>query len=396
MQGSPVTQTQRAFALDIDAARVGRRYAAAGVPCSDSPLHDLALALAASPVWVGAGPALIVVREDGPGMLGFLGSFAPELESSIQAMEWQIDFSLDRLHYASYEQVEADCEILAARLRETLSLDEMANSRFVAIPRGGRSVLGILSYMLDIRGDRPGSGPGQTVIAVDDCAISGLRCGEFLAQESAEQVVFAHLYSHPDLRTAIERREPRVRACLAARDLVDHAPEDLGAEYVTWKSDWESRSDQRAYWAGHPEHICFPWNEPDITVWNRAADRTEPGWRVVPPASCVKNRHLPNPQVVVQIQLAGAGPIRPLHSTLFGELCGVLVVANVESGECIRLEGSAADMWRAVVRHGELDEATRLLCAEYSVEEAELRPDLDELIASLVEKGMLGTESGGA
>ncbi len=395
MQGSPVTQTQRAFALEIDAARVGQRYEAAGVPCSDSPLHDLALALAASPVWLEAGPALLLVREDGPGTLGILGSFTAEMASSIQAMEWQIDFSLNRLRYVSYQQVEADCKILAAQLTETLGREELEDSRFVAIPRGGRNVLGILSYILDIRGDNRTSDSGRTVIAIDDCAISGLRCAEFLAEETAERVVFAHLYSHPDLRAAVERREPRVQACLGARDLADYAPEDLGAEYDMWKSDWESRSDQRAYWAGHPEHICFPWNEPDITVLNRAANRTEAGWRVVPPDSCVKNRHRPNPQIVVQIQSAGSGEIQPSPSTLFGELAGKVLVANVDSGECIQLEGTAADMWRAVLQHEDLDQATRSLCDLYAVGENELRPDLEELIASLTDKGMLGPDHGG-
>ncbi|MEE9208712.1 MAG: PqqD family protein [Gemmatimonadota bacterium] len=394
MQGSPVTQTQRAFTLDIDAAKVGQRYAAAGVPCSDSPLHDLALALAASPVWLGAGPALLVVREDGPGTIGILGSFTAQMASSIQAMEWQIDFSLNRLRYVSYQRVEADCEILAAQLTDTLGHEELANSRFVAIPRGGMNVLGILSYILDTRGDSQSSGSSKTVIAVDDCAISGLRCAEFLAEDTAERVVFAHLYSHPDLRAAVESREPRVQACLGARDLVDHAPEDLGGEYESWRTNWESKTDPRAYWAGHPEHVCFPWNEPDITVLNRAANRTEPGWRVVPPAACVKNRHRPNPQVVVQTQPAAHGKIQPPPAALFGELSGKVLVANLDSGECIELEGSAADMWRAVLRHEDLDQATRSLCDLYSVGESELRPDLEELIASLTEKGMLGPDRG--
>ncbi|MEN8144864.1 MAG: PqqD family peptide modification chaperone [Gemmatimonadota bacterium] len=394
MHGSPVTQTQRAFALDIDAARVGRRYAAAGVPCSDTPLHDLASALAASPVWKDAGPVLLVVREDGPGRLGILGDFPPQLASSIQTMEWQIDFSLDRLRYVSYQQVEADCAILAAQLTERLGREELADCRFVAIPRGGWNVLGILSYMLDIQDHRQDPDSEQTVIAVDDCALSGLRCAEFLEQDTAERVVFAHLYSHPELRAAVENREPRVLACLGARDLVDHAPDDLGGKYEGWKSEWEARSDRRAYWAGHAEHICFPWNEPDVSVWNPASRSTEAGWRVVPPSACVKNRIRPNPNVSVQVQPPAAGELRPLPSTLFGELSGKVLVANVDSGECLELKGTAADMWNAILRHENVDQAVQSLCDLYAVRDSELRPDLNELIASLTSKGVLGPGQG--
>jgi hypothetical protein len=116
------------------------------------------------------------------------------------------------------------------------------------------------------------------VIVVDDCALSGARFHHFLRTVRANRIVFAPLYSPPELRAAILQREPRVVCCLSARNLAGHRLTAQPRETDTW------------YWSGHVEPLCFPWNEPDRTFWNPAAKRWELAWRIVPPELCPKNR----------------------------------------------------------------------------------------------------------
>ena len=229
---------------------------------------------------------------------------------------------------------------------------------------------------------------------MDDCAFSGVRFGEFLARCESRSVVFAHLYSHPDLRTTIEAREPRVEACVGARDLRDHAPEREGAGYLAWRAEWLARLDgEPGYWIGKPDHLCFPWNEPDFSIWNPVTERLEHGWRVVPPELCLKNRTNTRP-IPVQVQPQGPGPLRPSEHVLFGEFEGEIVVGNTETEASFTLAGVTADMWRTIVSHGNLDAAVTSLAGKYDVDVDTLRADLLEFSEQLLALDLL--EDGGA
>ena len=118
---------------------------------------------------------------------------------------WRVGYkSVQRV---SYHQAEAGAKSLAAELSAAFSRSELARFGYVAIPRSGHFVLGMLAYVLDL-GPRqllrqPADAP---VVLVDDCALTGLRFQQMLQSLPHERVIFAHLYSHPALRQAIASR----------------------------------------------------------------------------------------------------------------------------------------------------------------------------------------------
>ena len=125
--------------------------------------------------------------------------------------------------YVDYAEAERACERLAASLSGEFGTDDLRRFAYQAIPRGGLIVLGILSYVLDLPATcfNSDADPGRPLVIVDDCALSGARFGRELKSAGSRAVVFAHLYSHPELRSAILRAEPGVEFCVAARNLED-------------------------------------------------------------------------------------------------------------------------------------------------------------------------------
>ena len=222
---------------------------------------------------------------------------------------------------------------------------------------------------------------------VDDCAQSGLRFGAFLASRPEPQVVFAHLFSHPDLRAAIETREPRVVACVAARDLRDYPPAILTDGSAEAYRRWVARLGPRRYWVGDCERLCFPWNEPEHLLRNLAATDLETAWKLVPPPWCFKaDAAAARPEI--QVQPAGRGPLRPSPAVLFGRWNGDTVVARIDSGEVLRLPGSAGAMWWALVKTGDLAAAHRELIGRYRIDAETLRTDLSAFAADLLGRGL--------
>jgi hypothetical protein len=360
-------------------------------------LIALGNALASSPAWRRMGDAILVVRTDPPEGIAMIGSFSDDTAHLVECLPGQLQSQLPRLRYVSYRQAETDCEALAARLVELFGWQEVQQMFYTAIPRGGLCVLGMLAYVIGLKRDQM-LGPGdddRPIVVVDDCALSGFRFGEFLRESPGRDIVFAHLYSHPDLRAAILEREPRVVAVTAARDLTDYAPEMLGAEYPSWKARWDERSTGREYWTGWSEHLGFPWSEPDLALWNPVLQGEDVAWRVIPPEACLKNRFDQNalraedPGRRLQIQPPAAGPIRVARRTFYGELGGEVVAANLDSRGVVRLSGVAGDIWRAVLAHGEVTPALGELERVYEVEPERLRTDAARLLDQLRERGLL-------
>ena len=237
-------------------------------------LRALGRALAASPRFKEMSQAVLVVRTEEPMRLALLGRFSSAEIVRAEALPSILDKGLRRLRYVSYGDAEDAARSLAGQLMDGLGAETLARCRFVGLPRGGLIVMGMLAYLLDLRaeqiGDSGRSVNGMTdntapLVVVDDCALSGLRFAETLEQTVAPSVVFAHLFSHPSLRESIWEHEPRVSGCYAGQDLRDLADELLDEDRAVWEERWHRRSDGRAYWFGLPEHVCFPWNEPDIT-----------------------------------------------------------------------------------------------------------------------------------
>ena len=337
--------------------------------------------------------ATLVVRPTPRPVLGVVGHFDAAAEARLARLGPQLGDALAHLRYVSYSQAEEDCELLATRLVERFGRDELRRFCFVAIPRGGLIVLGMLSYVLGLEHSQLESPhpPDVPLVVVDDCALSGYRFGGFLSRCKSPRVVFAHLYSHPDLRGAIETREPRVMGCVAAQDLHDRAPALHGEGYAAWRElSLERFGDDAGYWGGLPDHLCFPWNEADVTFWNPITERFERGWCIVPPELCIKNRPaLGMEPIPVQVQPEGPGPLRPSTHVLFGEYRGNIVVGNLETKASFSLTGVAADMWRAVVEHGNFGAAVVALSREYEVDEGTLRADLRDFVEDLLARDLL-------
>ncbi|MGI8876337.1 MAG: PqqD family protein [Egibacteraceae bacterium] len=339
--------------------------------------------------WSALGRAVLVVRTEPEPLLAVLGFLRADAPASLRTLAWQVEHVLPTLRYVDYHQAERDCERLADELTEVHGADALRAARWVALPRGGQIVLGMLAYALDLDLARPATGgdqPALTVV-VDDCALSGARFGRFLATLDAGRVVFATLYSHPGLRTAITAVEPRVVGCGSAHDLVDHAPARLGGDYPAWSARWRDRGDD--YWTGQPEHVCFAWNEPDTAVWDPEKQRTVRGWRLLPPAACLKNRHTGAVPGEVQVQHDGPGPIRSAPATVWGHLDGKVLVAGTSTGRVVALDGVAADMWQAVTAAGTVDAAVSRLVARYDTDEPTLRADLTAFLRGLAGEGLL-------
>lgn len=363
---------------------------------SDARLQALADALAASPVWAEMPRATLIVRTLPQPLLGVVGYFDSAGMERLEILRRQLEHGLPRLRYVDYGRAQEDCERLAARLLERFGRNELRNYRFVAIPRGGYIVLGMLAYLLDLQASQlePPHPPDAPLVVVDDCALSGVRFHQFLERTESSEVLFAHLYSPRRLRDAIERRESHRVTCVSANDLHDYAPEDMGEGYFDWRERWRKRMGHRGYWVGQLDRICFAWNEPDSSFWNPVSEKDEAGWRFVPPEFCLKNRSaLDAGSIPVQVQPRGKEPLKPSTRVLFGEFEGNVALGNLETEESYLLDGVGADMWRAIVTHGNLEEVANELAKSYQVENSTLAVDLHRFVQDLLSQGLLENDA---
>ena len=292
------------------------------------------------------------------------------------------------VRHVTYRQAEAATKQLAAQLARAFGSVELSRFQYAAIPRGGLIVLGMLSYILDLKPEVLLSPPADApLVVVDDCAYSGARLAQFLDSVDSNEVVFAHLYSHPDLRAAILREEPRVVACLAAHDLRDLAPERYpnAEDYQAWRARWQQRARRPVYWMGLPEMVIFPWSEPDRPVWNPVTERVEDGWWFTAPDRCLKNwaRLGVPPNAEVQPTL------RSPDEVAFQFHDDKVILCDMRTEQVYGLEGVAANMWRALAGYGDLDVAVAYLAPQYEVDEVRLRQDLRAFAHELLAKGLL-------
>ncbi|MGB9880883.1 MAG: hypothetical protein ACPLRM_08985, partial [Anaerolineae bacterium] len=81
----------------------------------------------------------------------------------------------------TYRQAEAATKQLAAQLVGAFGAAELSRFAYAAIPRGGLIVLGMLSYVLDLKPDALMSlATDVPLVVVDDAAYSGARFAQFL------------------------------------------------------------------------------------------------------------------------------------------------------------------------------------------------------------------------
>jgi hypothetical protein len=270
-----------------------------------------------------------------------------------------------------------------------LGSHELSRASFAAIPRGGSVILRQIASYLILRPEQlSASGDlDRLLVVIDDCAISGLRFKQFLDACPSQRIVFAHLFSHPALRAAIEAREPRVLTCVSAEDLRE-VPQTVTPEHEQRRRERIERGE--VYWIGSTEALCFPWNEPDRSFWNPVTGRQERAWKIVPPEFCSKNHPAPGiTPIPIQIQPEGRGPLRPSPQAIFGELDGALVLCDMETRQCFGLEGVAADLWRALLVHGHPEAVASALQAEYDVPGEVFREDTRNFFEDLEARGLI-------
>ena len=356
------------------------------------PLLLLARALASSHVWSDGPPVTLVARPEPTPVLAAIGRFGPTDEARLAALHHHLRTVLQRTIYLDHRRVEAACEALAERLKSRYAREELARMRFVGIPRGGSIVLGMLSYALGLSRHQLEAAPtpDEPLVIVDDCVLSGLRLSQFLEARPEQNIVVATLYSHPDLRAALLERSPQVRDVVSAFDLTDHAPATLGSEYDAWHARWQARVDPRTLWIGQPDHVGFPWGEPETSSWNPVTDREEIGWHVIPPELCLKHRHAAHASAfATQLQRTAEGAYRPTERIVVGEIEGAVVIGDLGADTTYSLEGVAADMWRAVLASRDAHEAVTMLSNTYEVDTDTLRADMDTFVDELVAAGIL-------
>lgn len=352
-----------------------------------NPLHVLARGIASSPLWSTMPEAALIIRQSPP-IIAVLGKFDRAENARLEALMGQITYALRTLRYVSYPGVIEDCRILSSRLEERFGKKELKQYSFAAVPRGGLIVLGILSYLLDLKPRQlePPHASDTPLVVVDDCAISGLRFGDFRKTRNENEIIFAPLYSHPDLRTAIEATEPRVIGCVSAHDLSDFS-HDFNCHTHPYEEVWQTRfGGSRRYWIGLPEYICFPWNEPDRPFWNPVNEKVECGWSILPQEYCLKNR---SPRIPVYIQPDQGGPLRPTDQVIFAVIGNSVCIGDLMSKECYSMDGAAAEIWKAIIKYGDRNRIIPTLLRKFDCEEEDLYKDVDDFIATSIAKGIL-------
>lgn len=285
------------------------------------------------------------------------------------------------LRYVDYSQAERDCEVLAARLLEAYSRRELRDFAVRGIPRGGLIVLGMLSYLLDLDAEQlsPNAAPDRPLLLVDDCALSGSRLHAALAASDRRRLVFAHLYSHPELRAAIVEQEERVERCLAAADLTDHSRAVYGDDRQRWLDEGRQHLGAGRYWVGLPDLVCFTWSEPDRPIWNPASGELEKGWRLLPPHRCLKARAALGPPPV---PVAAPG-WRVADGVVTAEQDERVWLYCLETDRVFSLDGVGADMWRALAAWGDVEAGARFLAGRYDAPVEKLARDLRAFAESL-------------
>ncbi len=334
-----------------------------------------------------------VVRPEPHPALAAVGFFDESTEKRLKQMSGHLQSAIDRLRYVRYANAEEACGRLGQKLQQEVGSELLQEAHATGVPRGGLIVLGMLSYVLNLRHEQLEGTPPEdaSLLLVDDIALTGNRLHRFLQVHPSRNVVVATLFSHPELREAVVTEESRVTAFVSAYDLNDHVRERK--DHETWKLKWRERQTGKRYWSGQPEHVCFPWSEPDIAVWNPETEAIQEGLRIIPPDYCLRNARLAaaseHDASRVQRQPEANGPIKPPAEVFFGRIQESIIVANPEAGVCIELQDTGAAIWQSVVSHGTEEAVVEDLLATYDIEREALSEHVTRFFDELIDNHLL-------
>jgi hypothetical protein len=385
----------KVYSVPIDPKALAHYGRELNLQDSATALSTLASAIARCPTWAEMPETVLIVRPTPQPVLAVLSCFDKAAEVRVGTQLSQLNQDISRLHYVSYHQAELDCQRLAAQLIDEFGRQELQKFHFTAIPRGGLFVLGLLAYTLGLTSEQlqPPTSTNVPWVVVDDCVFTGSRLHNFLQCNSHQKIIFAHLYSHPELRAKLQASEPRVLACLNARNVYDYAPGDLGNDYFTWQENHLTRLSGFRYWVGATDFVCFAWNEPDRFFWNSIAEKMEGCWLLLPETLCLKNRFKDTakpPQV--QVQEEGKGTLKPKMQIIFGKYQEQVVIGNWMTQESFGLTGVAADIWLAIVKYGNFEDIISEILQNYDIDASNLRANVSAFIQELIKRELI-TES---
>jgi hypothetical protein len=352
----------------------------------DDPLIIIARGIASSPLWSLMPGTELRVRLSPPEIL-VSGNFDPAAISRLKVLALQTKHALSTLKYVRYTDLEDDCRFLASALEERVGRDYLRKCCFTCMPRGGLVILGILSYVLGLERWQLETPLSRDVplVVIDDCALSGKRFFEFLRKNPGDTIIFAPLYSTPGLRSAIEAREEKVSICISARDIgscVHPSEEGRRAFEEIFTSD-PSTSD---YWKGFTEYLCFAWNEPDCVFFNAVTHKTEGKWTVFPQEVCLKNGPVRIPVTIlrdVRREFQVSGDIVTIDDDT-----GV-TIENLLTNNRYRTQGTAAEMWKALLECGTQEALLEHFYTEYDIDRPTLRKDIHDFVQDLHSQGIL-------
>lgn len=362
----------------------------------------------ANPLWYEMEGVSLVGRASPEPMLAVFGHFCSSDIARWKDLALLIKEGVQYHRHIDYAEVEAAAKRLADDLVSRYGRGPLSSFQFTAIPRGGVIVLGILSYLLDLRPDQIVVSPNfqshcDTLVVVDDCSLSGFRFQGFLNQLYADRVIFCSLCAVPELCRLIVLREPKVDACFTAIDLLDLGVSRFGDLYPQWCSEQRMLMGDSGYWVGIPQPISFSWSEPQTLYWNSERMKFEAGWNLVPPHLCLKRRVQAKKldgrvngrggQGAIAFNDNSQGQLQASGRVLWVRAGSAVSIARIpESSQavhCFRLDGAAADMWESLMLHGSVDKVFEALAGHYDVDAQVLRHDLSRFVDDLIGNGIL-------
>lgn len=276
-----------------------------------------------------------------------------------------------RLRCLTDSGVERTVGALATKMRDDLSIEELARLHVVPIARGGLFVAGQLSYLLGWTREQFEDDGISPICVVDDCSLTGKRFRQTLKKNRGREVWFCHLASAEPLRDAILKEESSVKGCISAVNL------------ELWdQNDLAGFSDIGRYLNRSVEHIAFPWTEPGFPV--NLNGKIVDGWRLLPPHQVLGNwamLKLPAhaDAIIPNIQLANGVVWRVLFDG------GVRLYKAGDDG-MVDLKNLAADVWRGCVGYRNRDVAVEWLMKTRNDFD---RKAVESMVDILLARGML-------
>ena len=85
--------------------------------------------------------------------------------------------------------------------------------------------------------------------------------------------------------------------------------------------------------------------------------------------------------------------LRPASNVLFQELEGEMVLLNLETERYYGLDDVGTRFWQLLTEHGDIEHVLTQMIAEFDVDEATIRADVEKLVSELSTAGLLVSQA---